>query len=246
MPETHNGLKRKREGVLLGDEKDVKKVKQMRENVAFPASLSTSALALPSPYVPVTQASPKFEVDTYQVPPKTNYKRSREEASTKDGQELQGPSNRHKKTHMALDQLMARSTNRRKAPPRPFHRRTGHSFGGIAAGNGFSGTVSTITPTSLIDPAIEAESQQIQQRHVEENRFDDSIGLNVEESDSKIQSVDINHNSPSQAPPIAGDYTQETNGFVNSNPLPVESQSAVPEIEDDLFALFVNIDAYEL
>ncbi|MCJ1422813.1 hypothetical protein MMC29_000693 [Sticta canariensis] len=246
LPETHNSLKRKRKRVFFGDEEYLKKVKRMRENVAFPASLPASALALPSPYMPVTQAPPKSEVDAFQVPPKTNYKRSREEASTNDGQELQGPSKRHKEAHIALDQLMAKPINQPKAPPRPFHRRAGGIFGGIAAGNEISGTVSTITPTSLIDHAIEVEPKQIRQRHVEENRCDGSIGLDVEESDPKIQSADINQHFPSPAPPIAGDHSQKAYGFVNSDPLPVESQSAVPETEDDLFSLFIDRDAYEL
>lgn len=81
----------------------------------------------------------------------------------------------------------------------------------------------------------------------------------MEESDPKSQSVNIspqqadngaspsakNRNYSGLAPPTARDRSQEINAFVNSN-VRVESRSAKPETEEDLFALFVDEDAYEL
>ena len=200
LSESRNGSNRKRKGVLPGDEKEPKRVKRMRENSDFPASLSTSAPALPSPYMPVAQAPPRCEADDYKVLPKTNRKRSREEASMNGGQDLQGPTKRHKAAHTADDQLMTRSISRSKASPRPVHRRAGRSDGGLAAGHGFSGTASTITPTSLVDPAIQVESHQIRQHHVGESGFAGSVDFGVEVSDSQNQAVDIN-----PALPVAGD-----------------------------------------
>lgn len=73
-----------------------------------------------------------------------------------------------------------------------------------------------------------------------------SVNISLQHADNGASPSAGNYNYSGLAPPTAGDRSQETNGFVNSDPVRVKSRLAKPETEDDLFALFVNKDANEL
>lgn len=173
------GLKRKREEGGLEDEKDMETAKRMREDIALPASESTSALSLP-----------KFDLNFSPVPQTIGLKHSREEASTDDEKDLEGPLKRHK-AQTIPGQPMPRSISRPKAPARSFHRGVGRSIGHMASGNGFATKASAIPCASSTGHTIPAEPQQIQHHQVEENRFDDSAAFVVEAPDSTVQSTEF-------------------------------------------------------
>lgn len=158
---TQNDPKRKREENWLEDEEALQ-AKRMREDVALSAPLSTtSALALLPQFVPFLQVPPKPEANSHRAPQSISHKRSHEDNSTNNEPGLEGPSKRPKAQHMALDQLMTRSTSRPKAPPRPCNRRAGRNVGSVASGNGFSTIPSAIARPPLTSHATQAEPQQI-------------------------------------------------------------------------------------
>lgn len=141
------GLKRKREGGRLEDEKEMETAKRMREDIALPASESSSALS-----------SPRFDLCYSPAPQTTGHKRRREEASSDDNKDVKRPL-KHHRAQTRPNQATKKSFSGPKAPARGFHRRAVGSIGAMAPGNGFAGTASAIAWPFFTSHMIQLEPQ---------------------------------------------------------------------------------------
>lgn len=160
----------------------------MRESIAHSDARLTPAPALPPHFMPSPHAPPELETEYYPAPQTSGYKRSREEASTDDERDLEGPPKPHK-AQVVPHQPITRSINRPKTPLGLLHRQVECRVGDMASRNKFPDTPNTTTHSYLTGHTVQAEPYNIQ--HVEGNRFDAPTANNLEESETQTAALEI-------------------------------------------------------
>lgn len=193
-----SGGKRKREVGLSTTEEELQRIKRVRQDLAQQTSESISDSTLLPEFAPLSDSMPQYRVHPVSEPPTRGRKRSREELSTNDDEDLELPSKLLKvqpvDTHSTLiytrpmpanDEPTADFINRPKAlMPRLSHRRCKNKVVGITSGDRLP------SPTHQIRPQASLSHQS------EEDRLDKFAAFNVEEPsleeapEQNVQSVE--------------------------------------------------------
>lgn len=167
--------------------------KRAKTAVAQSASQATTDFNLPSQSAKCPDAPSCLDSRlNHPVPPVRGYKRSHEELSSDDDENV----GRSTKRHKAYNQPVVDMINRHKAPLRSVHRRPEYSTGGMAFGSRLSPSINPTSRASQTSHMNQTEQRQILSHPVSENRHDGSMGFNIGESNpseaqgQQLQSVE--------------------------------------------------------